>query len=165
MRRFSAVALLSLLALGGQPAWPQAAAPLADDGARDAEAPLVVRFNFKGATFDQVLDFFSRTTGLPVVKETDVPQGTLDYLAPESYTLPEALRILNIILQAKGVTLRISDDMLYLQKLTEMQRENIPTYMGQVPAEIGSNEIITVVRPLEIELAQPLAAKLAAMVA
>ncbi|MHC4448255.1 MAG: secretin N-terminal domain-containing protein, partial [Planctomycetota bacterium] len=137
------------------------------DGAATAESKPAppIRFNFKGATFDQVIDFFSRSTGLPVVKETDVPEGTLDYLSPEAYELSEALRVLNIILQAKGVLLRVSGDMLYLQKLTEMQRENIPTYVGELPAELTPNEIVTVVRPLSIALAKPLAEKLAAMVA
>jgi general secretion pathway protein D len=130
-----------------------------------ADEPVAIRFNFKGATFDQVIDFFSRVTGLPVVREADVPQGTLDYMAPESYTLDEALDILNIILQSKGVALRVDDDMLYLQKLEDMQREDIPVYVGELPAQVGDNEIITVVRPLNIAMAKPLAEKLAAMVA
>jgi type II secretion system protein D len=124
-----------------------------------------IRFNFKGATFSQVLDFFSRVTGLPVVKEADVPEGTLDYLSPESYDLPEALRVLNIVLQSRGVMLRASGDMLYLQKLDKMKQEDVPTFIGQVPAEITGDQIITVVRPLNIALAKPLAEKLAAMVA
>ena len=124
-----------------------------------------IRFNFKGATFAQVLDFFSRSTGLPVVKEADVPEGTLDYLSPESYDLPEALRVLNIVLQSRGVMLRASGDMLYLQKLDKMRQEDVPTFVGQVPAEVTDDQIITVVRPLNIALAKPLAEKLAAMVA
>ena len=141
-------------------------APPADAAAAAAPKPAApIRFNFKGASFDQVLDFFSRSTGLPVVKKTDVPDGTLDYLSPEAYDLSEALRVLNIILHAKGVLLRVSDDMLYLQKLTEMQRENIPTFVGELPAELAPNEIVTVVRPLSMALAKPLAEKLAAMVA
>ena len=130
-----------------------------------ADEPELIRFNFKGASFDQVLDYFSRVTGLPVVREADVPEGTLDYLAPEQYTLDEALVVLNILLQSKGVALRVSDEMLYLQKLTEMQRENIPVFIGQVPSSVSPHEIVTVVRPLEIAMAKPLAEQLAAMVA
>ncbi|MCH8006329.1 MAG: hypothetical protein IH888_08880, partial [Planctomycetes bacterium] len=134
-------------------------------GAGEPETETLIRFNFKGATFDQVIDFFARATGLPVVREADLPDGTLDYLAPEEYTIPEALEILNIILQARGVTLRASDDMLYLQKLSEMQREDIPTYVGELPADVRPSEIITVVCPLSIAMAKPLAEKLAVMVA
>ncbi len=129
------------------------------------DEPALIRFSFKGATYDQVLDFFSRSTGLPVVKETDVPPGTLDYLAPEAYTIPKALEVLNILLQAKGVMLRVDDHMLYLQKLTEMQREALPLFVGQVPQDVAPNDIITVVRPLNIAMAKPLAEKLATMVA
>ncbi|MHC4129793.1 MAG: secretin N-terminal domain-containing protein, partial [Planctomycetota bacterium] len=168
-----AAAAVALVSFGASASDPADAAPdpsgdaaaAAGDGANAADEPVVIRFNFKGATFDQVIDFFSRSTGLPVVREADVPQGTLDYMAPEAYTLDEALDILNIILQAKGVALRVSDDMLYLQKLEDMQREDIPVFVGELPAQVGDNEIITVVRPLNIALAKPLAEKLAFMVA
>ncbi|MHC4102274.1 MAG: secretin N-terminal domain-containing protein, partial [Planctomycetota bacterium] len=144
---------------------PTDTATATNDEASAPDEQVLIRFNFKGATFDQVIDFFSRATGLPVVREADVPQGTLDYMAPEAYTLDEALDILNIILQSKGVALRVDDDMLYLQKLEEMQREDIPVFVGELPAQVGDNEIITVVRPLDIAMAKPLAERLATMVA
>ncbi len=130
----ASVALVSIAAAAPDP--PDAASATNDD-ASAADEPALIRFSFKGATFDQVIDFFSRAAGLPVVREADVPQGTLDYLAPEAYTLDEALDILNIILQSKGVALRVSDDMLYLQKLEEMQREDIPVFVGELPAKVG----------------------------
>lgn len=138
------------------------------DADADGEAqpgPPRIRFNFKGATFEQVVDFFARATGLPVVWETDPPAGTLDYLSPESYAPDEALRILNIILQGRGVSLRRTGDMLYLQPLDRIRREDVPTFVGQVPADIGDEEIVTVVRPLEIATANSLAERLAEMVA
>jgi type II secretory pathway component GspD/PulD (secretin) len=125
-----------------------------------------VQFNFKGATFDQVIDFFSRVTGLPVVKKTDVPQGTLDYLAPESYTVSEALEILNIILQARGVMLLASDRMLFLQKLDEsIPREAVPVFVNELAGDVRPNDIVTVVRPLNAAQAEPLAEKLKVLVA
>jgi type II secretory pathway component GspD/PulD (secretin) len=124
-----------------------------------------IRFNFKGASFDQVLDFFSRITGLPVVKETDVPDGTLDYLSPKAYELPEALRVLNMLLQTRGVMLRVSRDNLFLQKLDQMQKEDIPTFIGTLPEQVTSDQIVTVVYPMRIALAKPMAEKLATMVA
>jgi type II secretory pathway component GspD/PulD (secretin) len=152
-------ALLAAALLGANVLATQTATPPADP------EPVRIQFNFKGATFGQVLDFFSRTTGLPVVWETEAPEGTLDYLSPESYELPEALRILNIILQSKGVMLRLDNDMLYLQKLSEMQKEDIPTFVGELPAEVTDDQIVTVVRPLNIAVAATLAEKLKVMVA
>src|SRR5262245_28347447 len=49
------------------PAAPPAAPPPAP------AAPARIKFNFKGATFQQVIDFFSRTTGLPVIWKTPAP--------------------------------------------------------------------------------------------
>ncbi|MHC4990599.1 MAG: secretin N-terminal domain-containing protein, partial [Planctomycetota bacterium] len=148
---------------GPVPAGETGATP--GDEADTAAAPPKIRFNLKGATLDQVIDFFSRASGLPVVKETDVPEGVVDYFAPEAYDLPEALRVLNIILQSRGVMLRIDDEMLYLQRLTEMQREDIPLFVGTLPEALSDEQIITVVRPLDIALAKPLAERLSEMIA
>ena len=41
-----------------------------------AEQPAdAIRFSFKDATFDQVLDFFSRSFDKPVIREAGVPGG------------------------------------------------------------------------------------------
>src|SRR5262249_39629079 len=72
---------------------------------------------------------------------------------------------LDIILHAKGVALRANGQMLYLSKLSDMQKTDIPVYVGRLPAQVDGVEIVTVVRPLNIALAKPLAEKLAAMVA
>ncbi len=134
--------------------------------AGDAHAePVELRFNFKGAPFKQVVEYFSRVTTLPVVWETDAPEGTLDYVSPHSYSIDEALRVLNIVLQSRGVMLRVDDDMLYLQKLSEMQKENVPTFVGELPDDVTADQIITVVKPLNIILAKGLAEKLAPLVA
>ncbi|MBX3373668.1 MAG: hypothetical protein KF817_07525 [Phycisphaeraceae bacterium] len=124
-----------------------------------------IRFSFKGATFEQVIDFFSRTTGLPVIWQTAAPGGTLDYISPESYTQDEALSVLNIILQSKGVMLRLDRGMLYLQKMAEMQREDVPTFVGSLPDSVRPEEVVTIVRPLNIASATVLAERLGAMVA
>ncbi|MEE2908342.1 MAG: secretin N-terminal domain-containing protein [Planctomycetota bacterium] len=156
----SGVILAAVVLLAGS----HAVADQVDPAETPPEA-VSLRFNFKGASFDQVIDYFSRATGKPVIRETDMPGGTLDFLSPETYDLDDGLRVLNIILQSRGVTLRIEDEMLYLQKLTEMQRENVPTFIGEVPSDITPEKIVTVVRPLESASAEPLAKRLAELVA
>lgn len=156
---FAATTLLSI-------GFPDEARSAILDDQRDADISQDrISFNFKDASFEQVIDFFSRATGLPVIWETDPPAGSLSYRSPESYDRAEAMRVLNIILQSRGVMLRISDDMLYLQKLDKMQRSNIPTFVGQLPAEVTSDQIVTVVRPLDIAMAKPMAERLAELVA
>ena len=119
-----------------------------------------VRFNFKGQTYDQILDYFSRVTGLPIVRECEVPKGTVDYIYPKDYTLDEALRTLNVLLQTQNVMLRDEGTRLFLQKLDDMKRENVPTFVGQVPAIVGDEEIVTVVLPLLNAQAKPVAEQL-----
>ena len=109
-----------------QPASQDAAAPVppTTHAPQDAASrqSVRVRFNFKGQTYDQILDYFSRTTGLPIVRECEVPKGTVDYIYPKDYTLDEALRTLNVLLQTQNVMLRDEGSRLFLQKLDDMKR-------------------------------------------
>jgi type II secretory pathway component GspD/PulD (secretin) len=124
-----------------------------------------VRFNFKGQTYDQILDYFSRATGYPVVRDTEVPKGTVDYIYPKEYTLDEALQTLNVLLQTQNVMLRVEDNRLFLQKLDDMKRQNVPTFIGAVPAAIGGEQIVTVVLPLLNAQAKPVAEQLKNLIA
>jgi len=124
-----------------------------------------VRFNFKDQTWDEIIDFFSRSTGLPVVRETEVPPGTVTYIYPEPYPLPEALETLNILLQTQGVMVRRERDRLYLQKLSEMQRENIPTFVGKLPSEVTDDQVVTILIPLVNATPSTIAEQLANLVA
>lgn len=137
-------------------------------GANDVPNPegKKIRFAFKGATLDQVIDFFSRETGLPVVRETEVKGGdTLDFVSLEAYEMPEALRVLNTILQTRGVYLYVNKDMLYLAKLTEAQKMQLSTYQGTLPENITPDQMVINVLPLENALAKPIADQLKGMVA
>ncbi|MFO0895770.1 MAG: secretin N-terminal domain-containing protein [Phycisphaerales bacterium] len=151
------------------PAAPAApAAGAAQPAAPAAQAPAAIppiRFSFKDQTWDQVLDWFSRTTRLPVVRETPVPQGTVDFLSPRNYTLAEALQTLNVLLQTQSVMLRQEGDTLFLQKLDDMKRENVPTYVGTLPASVTDDQIVTVVVPLLNSRASAVAEQLKGLVA
>ncbi len=131
---------------------------------QDASA-VRLRFNFKGQTYDQILDYFSRMTGFPVVRETPVPAGTVDYIYPKDYTLPEAIETLNILLQTQGCMLRVEGGRMFLQKLDDMKRENVPTFVGTVPAQVTDDTIVTVVLPLLNAQAKPVAEQLRNLVA
>ncbi|MCA9285940.1 MAG: hypothetical protein KDA22_12025, partial [Phycisphaerales bacterium] len=144
---------------------PPVSTPAAEPPSTTSNPIPPIRFEFKGASWDQVLDYFARTTGLPVVKETPAPDGTVDYLSPRAYDLPEALQTLNILLQTRGVMLRVENDRLFLQKLDDMKRENIPTFVGKVPAQVTDDQIVTVVLPLLNAEAKPVAEWLSQMVA
>ncbi|MEY2715785.1 MAG: type secretion system protein GspD, partial [Planctomycetota bacterium] len=124
-----------------------------------------IRFNFKGQSYDQILDYFSRVTGLPIVRETDVPKGTVDYIYPKDFTLDEGLRTLNVLLQTQGCMLRDEGTRLFLQKLDDMKRENVPTFIGSVPAGVSDEEVVTVLLPLLNAQAKPVAEQLKGLIA
>ena len=124
-----------------------------------------VTFSFKDQSWDEILDFFSRTTGLPIVREVPAPSGTVTYIYPQPYALPEALETLNLLLQTQGVMLRRESDRLFLQKLEEMRRENIPTFVETLPPEITDDQIVTLLIPLVNSEAGTVAEQLTNLVA
>ncbi len=136
----------------------------ATPASQDAQSPRI-RFNFKGQTYDQILDYFSRTTGYPVVRETEVPKGTVDYIYPKDYALDEALQTLNVLLQTQGCMLRVEGGRMFLQKLDDMKRENVPTFVGTLPAQVTDDQIVTVLLPLLNAQAKPVAEQLKNLVA
>ncbi|RLS23723.1 MAG: hypothetical protein DWH71_00100, partial [Planctomycetota bacterium] len=133
---------------------------------QDSPAPTSggIRFAFKGQSWDQILDYFSRTTSLPIVRETEVPKGSVDYISARAYTLPEALSTLNQLLQTQNVMLRVEKDKLYLQKLADMKRENIPTFVNDLPATVTDDTIVTLMLPLKTARVGPISTQLANLV-
>ncbi|MEY4942223.1 MAG: ral secretion pathway protein, partial [Planctomycetota bacterium] len=123
-----------------------------------------IRFAFKGQSWDQILDYFSRTTSLPIVRETEVPKGSVDFISARAYTLPEALSTLNQLLQTQNVMLRVEKDKLYLQKLSDMKRENIPTFVNELPATVTDDTIVTLMLPLKTARVGPISTQLANLV-
>ncbi|MCA9280719.1 MAG: hypothetical protein H6812_08515 [Phycisphaeraceae bacterium] len=140
---------------------PDAQAPSGDEA-----ASFQVRFTFKDAPLDQVIDFFARETGLPVIRETDLPDGTVTFISAHAYPLDEAMRILNTILQTRGILLRRDGEFLYLGKLDDQQREAVPTFTdGEIPDGLTGEQIVSVVVPLNNAAATPIAEQLKPLVA
>ncbi len=125
-----------------------------------------VRFAFSDASVKQVLDFFSREAGVPIVYEVKAPDQKITFLSGTAYPYDEALRILNTILQTRGVVLRADERFLYLQKLENMKAEAVPTYTdGQIPDSVGDEEIISVLKPLQNAASPRVADQLKGLVA
>ncbi len=145
----------------------QPADPGADNAAAAApEAAPAIRFTFKDAPLDQVIDVFSRETGLPVIRETDLPQGAVTFISAHAYPLEEAMRILNTILQTRGIMLRRDAEFLYLGKLEDQQREPVPTFVdGELPDDVSREQIVSVVVPLNNAAAAVVAEQLKPLVA
>ena len=138
---------------------------LEDGPAQPESSEPTITFAFKEATFEQVVDFFGRAAGLPVVWEAAPPAGTLRYQSDRTYGIDDGLQVLNTILQAKGVMLRRREDMLYLQPLAEMAKRDVPTFVGSLPDTVTDDEVVTLVLPLRIASANALVEQLRGLVA
>ncbi len=133
--------------------------------ASQSERPSV-RFSFTDANLKQVLDFFARESGLPIIFEVDAPDQRVTFISPEAYAFDEALRVLNTILQTKGVFLRFDERFLYLQKLDNMKAESVPTFAdGVIPDSVSDEMVISVLKALENATAVRIAEQLRPLIA
>jgi type II secretory pathway component GspD/PulD (secretin) len=107
-----------------------------------------IRFNFKDAPFDLVLDFFSRESSLPRINEVPVPQGTMTFISGETYSFDDALTILNLNLAPKGVQLRRERNFLHLGTLKESARQAGQVLRGEIPESVRPEQIINLTIPL-----------------
>lgn len=145
-------------------AQPQAApaTPPPEEEVRRVDAR--IRFNFKDAPFDMVLDFFSRESGLPRINEVAVPPGTMTFISPESYTFEDAMTIVNLNLAPKGVQLRRERNWLYLGTLKESSRRAGQVIQGEIPATVRPEEIINLTIPLSNARAELVAEQIKSLI-
>jgi type II secretion system protein D len=115
------------------------------------------RFSFKDAPLDQVLDFFARRAGLPIIFEAPVPQGTLTFIGADDYSFEEALTILNLNLRLRGVQLRREDRFLYLGKLEDSMRTSTRVAGETLPEGVRPEEVVNVTIPLQNARAEDVA--------
>lgn len=107
-----------------------------------------IRFNFKDAPFDMVLDVFARETGLPVIREAGAPAGTMTFISADEYTFEEAMTILNLNLHTQGVHLRRADGFLYLTTMKAAAAQPDTVFAATLPAGVTPDQIVTITIPL-----------------
>lgn len=135
---------------------PAAPAPAKRDG---------LRFNFKDAPVDVVLDVFARESGVPVIYEAAVPAGSITFVSSSTYTFAEALSILNLNLARFGVHLRHEANFLYLATLADtMKRATARPANEQDLAQLTPDQVVTVSIPLDNARADQVAAQVKEMI-
>lgn len=107
-----------------------------------------IGFAFKNAPFDQVLDFFARQAGIPIIFESDAPQGVLTFVSAETYQLDDAISVLNLMLRRHDRYLRHEGDFLYLSSLPEAAKRAGEAFRGELPDDITPDQIVTITIPL-----------------
>ncbi|MCA9298754.1 MAG: hypothetical protein KDA28_06790, partial [Phycisphaerales bacterium] len=128
--------------------------------ANDAFDPTAeISFNFKDAPFDQVLNYFQREAGVPIIPEAPVPAGAMTFISAKAYDFNEALTIFNKFLNPHGVVLMLEGDYLYLKSLAGAVRTAQEVYEDSVPPGVSPEKIVTVAIPLEFTPANVVAEK------
>ncbi|HLO40920.1 MAG TPA: secretin N-terminal domain-containing protein, partial [Phycisphaerales bacterium] len=110
--------------------------------------PPLIKFTFKDMPFDLVLDYFSRESGLPIIREAPVPAGAMTFVGSEPYTFEDALSILNLNLAMQGVHLRKQDQYLYLASLADSVKKSGRVESDTVPSEVKPDQYLTLTIPL-----------------
>lgn len=128
--------------------------PAAGPGGQTLPEPRPIRFNFAGTPWNEVLNFFSRESGLPMIREGQVPSGGMDFISSESFSFAEALSILNRAMNIHGVHLRREGDYLYLASIADSMRRPGPVIHGEIPSSVTPDQIVTITIPLSNAVAK-----------
>ena len=113
------------------PATPPAGAPA------KAPAPGTLRFNFRGAPLETVLNYMSEAAGFVIVLETPV-RGTVDMWSAQPVTSDEAVNLLNIALNKNGYTAVMQGRNIVVSSKDDAKKKNLPIRTGNDPEEIPS---------------------------
>ena len=133
------------------PAPVKAAAPdtsARPTAARPASKPAELRFNFRGAPLETVLNYMSDAAGFIIVLETPV-RGTVDMWSSQPVTREEAVQLLNQALNKNGYSASVQGRSLIVSSKDEAKKKNIPIRTGNDPQEIPMNaELVMQIIPL-----------------
>ena len=143
-------ALLPTRAVAAAPEAPPApeSAPAAPERpARDTSAGL--RFNFRGAPLETVLNYLSEAAGFVIVLETPV-RGTIDMWSAQPVSRTEAVQLLNLAINKSGYTATLKGRTLVVSSKEEARKRAIPIRTGNDPRQIPDNaELVMQIIPLE----------------
>lgn len=127
---------------------PPAAAPAEPERpARDTSGGL--RFNFRGAPLETVLNYLSEAAGFVIVLETPV-RGTIDMWSAQPVSRTEAVQLLNLAINKNGYTATLRGRTLVVSSKEDARKRAIPIRTGNDPRQIPDNaEMVMQIIPLE----------------
>lgn len=124
------------------PAQPPAA------GTASVTATNGMRFNFRGAPLETVLNYMSEAAGFVIVLETPV-RGTIDMWSAQPVSRDEAVNLLNVALNKAGYTASVQGRNLIVTSKDEAKKRNLPIRTGNDPQEIPETaEMVMQIIPL-----------------
>lgn len=132
MKTFLLLPILSL----GLPGLPVAGPAQTSPAPVASAAPDAgLRFNFRGAPLETVLNYMSDAAGFVIVLETPV-KGTVDMWSTQPVSREEAVQLLNVALNKNGYAASVQGRNLIVTSKDEARKKNIPIHTGNDPAEI-----------------------------
>jgi type II secretory pathway component GspD/PulD (secretin) len=138
--------------------WQESAPP-------EAPAPAEgIRFNFKDVPYEQVLDYFSRRSGLPIIVEAPVPTAAMTFISEQPYSFDDALTILNLNLRAHDRQLRSEGEFLYLATVAESARKPTRVVDRDALGDVPLDEFVTATFPLQNAAAEKVAEQIAPLI-
>jgi general secretion pathway protein D len=107
-----------------------------------------LRFNFRGAPLETVLNYMSEAAGFVIVLQTPVT-GTVDMWSSQPVTRTEAVELLEIALNKNGYAVSAVGRTLVISSKEDAKKQNIPIHTGNDPAEIPQTaEMVMQIIPL-----------------
>jgi len=107
-----------------------------------------LRFNFRGAPLETVLNYMSEAAGYIIVLETPV-KGTVDMWSSQPVSREEAVQLLNVALSKNGFAATVQGRTLTIATKDDAKKRNIPIHTGNDPAEIPATaEMVMQIIPL-----------------
>jgi type II secretory pathway component GspD/PulD (secretin) len=107
-----------------------------------------LRFNFRGAPLETVLNYMSQAAGFVVVLQTPVT-GTVDMWSLQPVSRAEAVQLLGIALNKDGYGLTVDGRTLLISSKDDAKNQNIPIHTGEDPSEIPMTaQIVMQIIPL-----------------
>lgn len=137
--------------------------------AAPATAPAVspatgLRFNFRNAPLETVLQYLSEAAGYVIVLETSV-KGSIDMWSAQPISREEAIPLLNLALNRLGYTAAVQGRTLIVAAKDEARKRSLPVRTGNDPREIPTNaEMVMQVIPLRHITAAKVASDIASLV-
>jgi len=127
-----------------------------------AERAEVVTLDVRGLDIDNLLQFYSRTFGLTVVKDPNLT-GAVTIMCPEPVSRQEALDILNSVLEVRGFTSVLRGSLLKIVPLAKAVQSNVGLAVGRSPTVEG-DQVVTQLIPLRSADAVQMQSELAPLV-
>jgi type II secretion system protein D len=160
------MAMSARAAQATDPAVVLAETPGADPAPAEVEAPEApIRFSFENAPYSEVLGFFSREAGVPIIYQAPVPEQGMTFISGQSYSFETALDILNRFLLPHKVRLTQENEYLYLRSIEDAARQPGSIFQGELPDAVRDGEIVTLAVPLTNIDAASVAEQIKGMVA